>query len=68
MEEMTMYSSDEEIDYEPKICGCYEDEHLQIERPEYQPYIEKLHPRKDWKKRDYWLRTRSNPHRRRKPH
>ena len=28
------------------------------------PYIERLHPRKDWQVKPYWLRTRSNPKRR----
>ena len=28
------------------------------------PYIPRLHPRKDWQRRAYWLRTRSNPKRR----
>lgn len=59
---------DKEIDYEQKMRECYEDEPIQFERPEYPPYREKLHPRKDWKKEDYWMRTRSNPHRRSKPH
>nr|DAT92785.1 MAG TPA: hypothetical protein [Caudoviricetes sp.] len=63
-----MYTPDEEIYYEPKVCGCYENELIQVEPIEYPPYRERLHGRKDWKRRDYWLRTRSNPHRRRKPH
>lgn len=32
-----------------------------VEREPYPPYRERLHPRKDWQKRPYWLRTRSNP-------
>ncbi|WP_320980024.1 hypothetical protein [Bacteroides sp.] len=63
-----MYTSDEEMNYKPKVCECYEDEtSLSDELPEYQLYREKLHGRKDWKRQDYWLRTRSNPYRRCKP-
>lgn len=32
-----------------------------VERDPYPPYREKLHPRKDWQQKQYWLRTRSNP-------
>lgn len=27
----------------------------------YPPYRERLHPRKHWQRKPYWLRTRSNP-------
>lgn len=32
-----------------------------VEREPYPPYKERLHPRKHWQRRPYWLRTRSNP-------
>lgn len=32
-----------------------------IERDPYPPYRERLHPRKHWQRKPYWLRTRSNP-------
>lgn len=35
-----------------------------IKREPYPPYREKLHPRKDWQQKPFWLRTRSNPMRR----
>lgn len=31
------------------------------ERDPYPPYRERLHPRKHWQRKPYWLRTRSNP-------
>ena len=31
------------------------------ERNPYPPYRERLHPRKHWQRKPYWLRTRSNP-------
>lgn len=31
------------------------------EREPYPPYRERLHPRKHWQRKPYWLRTRSNP-------
>lgn len=34
------------------------------ERAPLPPYREKLHPRKDYQHKAYWLRTRSNPTRR----
>lgn len=35
-------------------------------RPPYEqpPYVCRLHPRRDYQRRPYWLRIRSNPHRR----
>ena len=30
------------------------------EREPYPPYRERLHPRKHWQRKPYWLRTRSN--------
>lgn len=35
-----------------------------VEREPYPPYKERLHPRKHWQRKPYWLRTRSNPQRR----
>lgn len=35
-----------------------------IEREPLPPYKERLHPRKHWQRKPYWLRTRSNPQRR----
>lgn len=35
-----------------------------VERDPLPPYKERLHPRTDWKRKPYWLRTRSNPKRR----
>lgn len=32
-----------------------------VEREPYPPYRERLHPRKHWQRKPYWLRTRSNP-------
>ena len=30
-------------------------------REPFPPYKERLHPRKHWQRKPYWLRTRSNP-------
>ncbi|NVB73014.1 hypothetical protein [Phocaeicola vulgatus] len=35
-----------------------------VEREPLPPYKERLHPRKNWQRKPYWLRTRSNPQRR----
>lgn len=35
-----------------------------IKREPLPPYKERLHPRKHWQRKPYWLRTRSNPQRR----
>lgn len=35
-----------------------------VERDPPPPYKERLHPREDWQRRPYWLRTRSNPKKR----
>lgn len=32
-----------------------------IKREPFPPYKERLHPRKHWQRKPYWLRTRSNP-------
>ena len=32
-----------------------------IKREPFTPYKERLHPRKHWQRKPYWLRTRSNP-------
>ena len=32
-----------------------------IKREPFAPYKERLHPRKHWQRKPYWLRTRSNP-------
>lgn len=39
----------------------YIDDNPPYEQP---PYVCRLHPRRDYQRRPYWLRTRSNPHRR----
>lgn len=40
---------------------CYLEGNPPYEQP---PYVCRLHPRRDYQRRPYWLRIRSNPHRR----
>lgn len=47
-----------------KSGSCFEDYEIcsePAERDPYPPYRERLHPRKHWQRKPYWLRTRSNP-------
>lgn len=52
------------IENYPVIISDYYDEFLFEKREPLPPYKETLHPRRDWQRRPFWLRTRSNPHRR----
>lgn len=51
------------LEYELKKISLeyYEIRSEPTERAPYPPYRERLHPRKHWQRRPYWLRTRSNP-------
>lgn len=54
---------EQSLEYELKrtSLGDYEKCHEPVEHEPYPPYRERLHPRKHWQQKPYWLRTRSNP-------
>ncbi len=54
------------LEYELKKISLedYEIRSEPIKREPLPPYKERLHPRKYWQRKPYWLRTRSNPQRR----
>jgi len=37
---------------------------LQEMRKTWHEYVRPMHPRRDWQRKPYWLRVRSNPYRR----
>lgn len=63
-EDYTMSNIDpyDGIDYLLECKGYYEDMPIiENEEDDYPPYTEKLHPRKDYQRKPFWLRIRSNP-------
>lgn len=42
-------------------CNCKHDPVIEDKKEDYLPYIEKLHPRKDYHRKPFWLRIRQNP-------
>lgn len=51
------------------ICEKYEDDYieecrLRDERATWYEYTRQMKPRRDWQRKPFWLRVRSNPYRR----
>ena len=65
-EDYTMSNIDpyDDIDYLLTCKEKYEDMPLiEDDADDYPLYIERLHPRKDYQRKPFWLRIRSNPFR-----
>lgn len=60
---LTAQAIEKSLEYELKRISLedYEKCYEPVERDPYPPYKERLHPRKHWQRKPYWLRTRSNP-------
>ena len=63
-EDITMSDAEcyDDIEY---LIQCKEDYMdmpiIEDEKEDYPPYVEKLHPRKDYQRKPFWMRIRSNP-------